>query len=149
MNRNRWLALAGASLLALALAAAATARPDAAAAIEIATLMDTKQEVPKPQATRGAGLFTGTIRGGRLTWRITFTKLTGAASGGAHIHLGARGTAGDVAVALCGPCTPGQRGSAPIKASVVNAIKAGGAYVNVHTGKNAAGEIRGQLVVVG
>jgi CHRD domain len=36
-------------------------------------------------------------------------------------------------------------GTATVPASVLRKIKAGGAYVNVHTAKNKAGEIRGQL----
>jgi hypothetical protein len=150
MRKSRWfLLLAGAVLLVGA--AAVPAATGAAAAIEVGTVLDAKQEVPKPSGAKvgAAGLFSGTIKGGKITWRMTFTKLTGAATGGAHIHLGAGGKAGDVAVALCGPCRSGQTGSAAIPAAAVAAIKGGRAYVNVHTGKNAAGEIRGQLVVVG
>ena len=41
-------------------------------------------------------------------WKLTFAKLSGAATA-AHIHLGAKGKAGNVLVALCGPCTSGAR----------------------------------------
>jgi hypothetical protein len=106
--------------------------------------LNTAQEVPKPSATAGTGRFTGTLTGRSLSWKLTFTKLTGSADA-AHIHLGKRGKAGPVAVALCGPCRSGVRGKAKLSASVVRALKTGGAYVNVHTAKNANGEIRGQI----
>ena len=35
-----------------------------------------------------------------------------------------------------------------LKAAVLKALKAGGTYVNIHTAKNAAGEIRGQIAVM-
>ena len=53
-----------------------------------------------------------------------------------------------VAVALCGPCRNGQRGTANLTAANLAALAAGRAYVNVHTPKNPAGEIRGQIRAV-
>jgi hypothetical protein len=61
-----------------------------------------------------------------------------------HLHLGARGRAGAVRVALCGPCRSWARGSARVDAKTVKALLAGSTYVNVHTARNSAGEIRGQ-----
>jgi CHRD domain len=108
-------------------------------------------EVPKPQGvpTGATGLFTGRAvelenDRGRLTWRLTFAKLSGRATA-AHIHAGRVGKAGAVLVALCGPCRSGQRGSKSITHAQLRSIRAGRTYVNVHTAKNAAGEIRGQV----
>jgi hypothetical protein len=108
-------------------------------------------EVPKPQGVpAGAtGLFTGTAvelanDRGRLTWRLTFSKLSGKAAA-AHIHAGKAGKAGAVLVALCGPCRNGQRGASSISHAQLRTIRTGRTYVNVHTAKNAAGEIRGQV----
>lgn len=108
------------------------------------------QEVPKPKGVRAGakGTFAATLVrsgvGGRLSWRLTFRELTGKATA-SHIHVGARGRAGAVRVALCGPCRSGARGSARVDARTVRALLAGGTYVNVHTARNAAGEIRGQV----
>jgi Cu/Zn superoxide dismutase len=144
MNRNP-ISLAGAlALLALAVTAIAFAAP-AATSTKLSAQLDTKQEVPKPDATGGSGTFTGTVTGTSLKWKLSFKGLTGAA-GAAHIHLALKGKANPTpAVSLCGPCKSGQTGSAKVTAAVLKKIKAGGAYVNVHTEKNAAGEIRGQL----
>lgn len=108
------------------------------------------KEVPKPTGVGGnargtfsAGLTRTGVRG-TLSWRLTFRGLTGAA-GAAHIHLAKPGVAGPVAVALCGPCRSGVRGTARLKARTVTALLAGRTYVNVHTAKNPAGEIRGQI----
>jgi CHRD domain len=108
-------------------------------------------EVPKPKGvpTGATGLYTGKVvelenDRARLTWRLTFSKLSGRAAA-AHIHIGKPGTAGGVMLALCGPCRSGQRGSLNISHAQLRTIRTGGTYVNVHTAKNAAGEIRGQV----
>ncbi|MEX2255413.1 MAG: CHRD domain-containing protein [Acidimicrobiia bacterium] len=109
------------------------------------------QEVPKPAGvgTGAQGSFTAALArsgaGGTLTWRLTFRGLTGKATA-SHIHVGARGRAGGVRVALCGPCRSGARGSARVDARTITGLLAGTMYVNVHTARNAAGEIRGQIV---
>lgn len=124
---------------------------ESAATTGLTARLGAAQEVPKPKGVRvGAqGIFTaGLVRnraGGTLSWRLTFQGLTGTATA-SHIHLGARGRAGAVRVALCGPCRSGARGSARLDARTVTALLAGRTYVNVHTARNAAGEIRGQLV---
>lgn len=108
-------------------------------------------EVPKPKRVpvSATGRFTGTAveqanDRARVTWRLTFSNLSGRATA-AHIHTGRVGRAGGVMVALCGPCRSGQRGTAMISHAQLRTIRAGRAYVNVHTPRNAAGEIRGQV----
>lgn len=120
------------------------------APIALTAALSAGQEVPKPKGvsasargTFAAGL-TRKGTGGTLSWRLSFRGLTGRALA-AHIHLGKLGKAGPVAVALCGPCRSGVRGSAKVKARTVAAFLNRTAYVNVHTAKNPAGEIRGQL----
>jgi hypothetical protein len=123
---------------------------EAATTTGLTAKLSAAQEVPKPAGVRvGAqGTFTGavvrTATGGTLTWRLTFRGLTGRATA-SHIHVGARGRAGAVRVALCGPCATGARGSARVNARTVTALLGGGTYVNIHTARNPAGEIRGQV----
>jgi CHRD domain len=119
-------------------------------AATLKTSLRAAREVPKPKGSvrRARGAFTVTITkqgsSAVLVWRLTFSRLTGKAVA-AHIHSGARGKAGPVIVPLCSPCRSGASGRATVGASVLNVLEAGRGYVNVHTKKNPAGEIRGQL----
>ena len=65
----------------------------------------------------------------------------------AHIHKGKAGVAGAVIVPLCGPCSRADREGEDLEGRRRRA-RAGLAYVNVHTEKNPAGEIRGQVKVI-
>jgi hypothetical protein len=113
-------------------------------------VLTARQEVPRPRGRvgRAQATFTGTLTKsgttGRLVWRLTFARLTGRAVA-AHIHVARRGRPGPVALALCGPCRNGARGTATASASLLSALEAGRAYVNVHTRLNPAGEVRAQL----
>jgi Cu/Zn superoxide dismutase len=117
------------------------------------TALRASQERPKPKGNlrKAKGTFTATITrtgtSGVIVWRLTFSKLSGRAVA-AHIHSGARGKAGPVIVPLCAPCRNGARGRATVSETVLNALESGRTYVNIHTKKNAAGEIRGQLAAV-
>jgi hypothetical protein len=125
-------------------------RDQVSPAATLKTSVRAAQERPKPKGKvgRARGVFTVTItkKGSSavLAWQLTFSRLTGTAVA-AHIHSGARGKSGPVIVPLCAPCKSGARGNATVDASVLNALEAGRGYVNVHTAKNPAGEIRGQL----
>jgi hypothetical protein len=103
-------------------------------------------------SSKGQGEFTGKYvekgKGATLTWKLTFTKLTGPATM-AHIHTGKKGVSGPVVVTLCAPCKSPAKGTAKITAKIIKALESGGAYVNVHTGKYPNGEIRGQIKVTG
>ena len=114
------------------------------------TTLTARRETPRPKGNvkraRGSFTVTATKVGSQATlaWRLTFSRLTGRAVA-AHIHIGRPGTAGPVAVPLCGPCRSGVRGKATVGGTVLAALEAGRAYVNVHTRRNKAGEIRGQI----
>jgi hypothetical protein len=108
-----------------------------------------KGEVPAARAPVAAkGSFSGTLKGNSLRWRLSYSGLSGPATA-AHIHAGKRGVGGPVIVPLCGPCKSGASGTARLSESVEKTVESGGAYVNVHTGKNAGGEIRGQIAAKG
>lgn len=130
--------LVGGLLLAAFAGAAATSNWKAT--------LDAKQEIPAqvvPDAS-AHGTFTGTVSGKTLKWKLTFAKLTGPATA-AHIHKGAKGKAGNVVIPLCAPCKSPVSGSAKLTPALITAFKQHLLYVNVHTAKNAGGEIRGQL----
>ena len=110
-----------------------------------------KDEVPpvNTQAT-GTAQFQLSSDGKEINYDLTTTNLNGFMM--AHIHQGKSGENGPPIT------TPLQMGKGKITSSdlqgplagkqisdLVNIIKSGQAYVNVHTDKNQNGEIRGQI----
>jgi hypothetical protein len=114
--------------------------------VSVGAKLNAKQEVPAQvvRDTKAKGLFTGKLVGRKLTWKLTFSGLTGPATA-AHIHMGAVGKAGNVVIALCTPCKSGVHGKKTISRAVKKALMHHKLYVNDHTTKNPNGEIRGQL----
>jgi hypothetical protein len=104
------------------------------------------QEIPGQVAktVRAHGLFKATLRGKRLKWTLTYSRLTGPATA-AHIHMAATGLSGPIVVQLCSLCRSGMSGSTMLTPALLSALKNHLLYVNVHTRKNPNGEIRGQL----
>jgi hypothetical protein len=136
--------LAAAAVAALALSALSGASTKST--IWTAAL-SSGQEVPKQVVKMAAahGQFKGTLTGNKLKWKLTYAQLTGPAMA-AHIHLAAKGKSGNVVVPLCPPgCKSGVSGTATITPKLMTAFAKHLLYVNVHTAKNPAGEIRGQL----
>jgi len=136
---------------ATAVALVAVAFAGAAETYTVSATLKNNTEVPKPKGARLAkGAFSAKYvenkTGATLTWKLTYSRLSGNALA-AHIHMGKPGVAGPVIVPLCGPCKNGQAGKVHISKGVVRALEGGKAYINVHTKKNAAGEIRGQAKV--
>jgi hypothetical protein len=82
----------------------------------------------------------------KLTWTVTFSKLTGAAVA-AHFHgpADAKKNAG-VAVLIGNNITSPAKGSATLTDAQAADLLAGRWYVNVHTVANKPGEIRGQVM---
>ena len=138
------------SLVAVAAVAALVAAAFAAAGgnadVTVGAKLTAKQEIPAQAVkdAKAAGSFTGSIAGSKLTYSLTFSGLTGPATA-AHIHLGAMGKSGNVVVPICGPCKSPVKGSATLSKALLADLKTHKLYVNVHTAKNPAGEIRGQL----
>jgi hypothetical protein len=126
------------------------------------------QEV-EPVTTPASGTATISIEGSQIVYRVDVVNLENAVV--SHIHVAPAGQNGPVRLNLCGTpdgvpaCTSGSGtlvegsngGALEITFdSLVSAIRAGNAYVNVHTddgegeqntgpGEMASGEIRGQI----
>lgn len=135
--------------IAASLAVTALAFGARASTISIQAKLTAKQEVPAQvvKDKKAKGLFTAKLVGRKLTWKLTFSGLTGPATA-AHIHLGAMGKAGNVLIPLCTPCTSGAHGKVTFTAAMKKALTHHKLYVNVHTAKNPNGETRGQLAAM-
>jgi CHRD domain-containing protein len=145
-------------LLALVLVAvAAIAVPAFAASSKWKATLNGKSEVPKTTSkATGAATFTVASNGKSIKYTLKASGLSGGAQA-AHIHFGKAGKAGPVIVNICAkPCSLPKSGTLTSKqfakapgvanfAAAIKAIKAGNTYVNIHTKKDPAGEIRGQL----
>lgn len=141
--------LAAGAVCALVVTASAFSGARAHTTTTWSTALSAGQEVPKQVVKKASahGFFKATVVGNKLKWKLTFAKLTGPAIA-AHIHMGAKGKSGNVVVPLCGAkpvCKSGLTGTAPLTAQLKSWFKKHLLYVNVHTAKNPAGEIRGQL----
>jgi hypothetical protein len=129
------------SMLAAALFALAAS--GAALAKDVKLTLSGANEVP-PVQTQASGEGTISVADdGTVTGTITTKGLQPTA---AHIHVGAAGKNGPVAV----PFTQeGNNFKAPpgakLNADQIKAFQAGELYFNVHTAANPGGEIRGQL----
>jgi hypothetical protein len=139
----RGCSLAG-SVLAVALIAAAPAL-----AQQTAFKADLKgsNEVP-PNNTTGTGSATVNYNPAtkELSWRLTFSGLTGNATA-AHFHGPAEPdkNAG-VVVPIGAPPTSPAEGKATLTDAQAADLMAGRWYINVHTAAHPPGEIRGQVV---
>jgi hypothetical protein len=140
--------LVAALVAVTALGATSVAIGHAAKTTKVKAALNAGQETPKPKGTKvgASGLFTATLDGTTLKWRLTFKQLSGPATA-AHIHMAPRRKPGPVIVPLCGPCTSPVAGTATLTMAQAATLKKGGLYVNVHTAKNAGGEIRGQITI--
>jgi CHRD domain len=132
--------------LAAALAAGGLAAVTKEGTYKLSAKLTAAREVPKPKGVpaKAAGTFTGTLKGKKLTFRLTFSHLSGKATA-AHIHKGKAGTMGPVLVTLCGPCKSPVVKTVTVTSAERDVIEHKATYVNVHTAKNLGGEIRGQV----
>lgn len=108
--------------------------------------MDAKSEVP-PNASAATG--TADIdydpATKKLSWKVTYSGLTGPATA-AHFHGPAEaGKNAGVAVAIPNAGKSPVEGSATLTDAQAADLAAGKYYVNVHTQANPGGEIRGQV----
>ena len=138
----------GAAALVVSGGATGATHKQSATKMTFTAVLNAGQERPAPKGTKAgaAGKFTATVTGTKVTWKLTFSHLTGPATA-AHIHAGKKGVPGAVIVPLCGPCSSPASGTGTLTTAQLNQMKNGGTYVNVHTAKYPNGEIRGQLAV--
>ena len=107
--------------------------------------LDGKSEVP-PNASTGTGTadidYDAATK--KLSWKLTYSGLSGPATA-AHFHgPAAAGANAGVAVAIPNTAS-GSEGSATLTDAQAADLVAGKYYVNVHTEANKGGEIRGQV----
>jgi hypothetical protein len=117
-----------------------------ASAEKFKAMLDAKSEVP-PNASAATG--TADVdydpASKKLTWKLTYSGLSGPATA-AHFHGPAEaGKNAGVAVAIPNAGSSPAEGSATLTDAQAADLQAGKYYVNVHTAANPGGEIRGQV----
>jgi hypothetical protein len=132
----------GVGLGAAAILLAACAGMSGAKTVNV-TLSGSEEVPPVSTSARGQGSFT-VSEDKSVSGSITVTGLSPIA---AHIHTGAPGQNGPIAVGLqkSGDAGWSVPAGAKFTDAQYDAFKAGNTYVNVHTPANKGGEIRGQL----
>lgn len=132
------------------------------------------EEDPLALSTAGTGTFSAWIdeSGEQISYRLSYDSLEGSVTQ-AHIHFGGRAQSGGIIVFLCSnlPSPPPGTPACPVPSGsvsgtldagdvigpagqgidpgsfgeLVDAVRAGATYANVHSSKYPAGEIRAQL----
>lgn len=132
------------------------------------------QETPLALSTTGAGEFRVQVSGDEqeISYELSYQDLEASVTQ-SHIHFGARAQSGGISVFLCTNLGNGPAGTQPCPAppatvtgvlraadvigpagqgisagefaELIDAIRSGTTYVNVHTAKYPGGEIRAQL----
>jgi hypothetical protein len=152
-------------LLLLCVAAAGLINSASAQQQKFTIKLSGSNEVPAVNtAGPGVATFQLSADGKSLDYQLNVTKMNSVM--GSHIHSGKQGQNGPVVAGLFNPAMSGpptgaingQLSKGTITAAnlqgpmagkqisdLVNLLKSGGAYVNVHTSQNQNGEIRGQV----
>jgi CHRD domain-containing protein len=108
--------------------------------------LDAKSEVPPNTSTAsGSADIDFDAASKKLTWKLTYSGLSGPATA-AHFHGPAEaGRNAGVAVAIPNAGSSPAEGSATLTEAQAADLAAGRYYINVHTAANPGGEIRGQV----
>ena len=160
-----------AAVLAVLAVASSAAGEGGKTMVKADTLTGYQEATPAGVSSAGTGSFSATIDddSSTISFELRYTGLTTPALQ-AHPHFGNRFTSGGVSAFLCGgpkpACPPGTSGEAVVTGTIVpsdvigpagqgiaagefgelvDAIRAGMTYVNVHNSTFPAGEIRGQI----
>jgi hypothetical protein len=108
--------------------------------------LDGKSETP-PNTSAGTGTadIDWDAATKKLSWKLTYSGLSGPATA-AHFHGPAEpGKNAGVAVAIPNATSSPVEGSATLTDAQATDLEAGKYYVNIHTVANPGGEIRGQV----
>jgi hypothetical protein len=137
-------------MLATIALSAGVALAGPALAEKLKAVLDAKSEVP-PNTSAGTG--TADIdydpATKKLTWKLTYSGLSGPATA-AHFHGPAEpGKNAGVAVPIANAGSSPVEGTAILTDAQAADMMAGNCYVNVHTAANPGGEIRGQVTKAG
>ena len=169
MTKVMKLGLVGALTLVLT---AATIAAASGSGFRMKATLTGFEETPVALSTPARGTFQATVDSDSMTYTLSYDGFPTAVLQ-SHIHFGQRGTTGGVSIFLCSnlgngpagtPACPSPGGSvtrtvtaadvigpagqgiaAGEFAEVLRAIRQGVAYANVHSTRNAGGEIRGQI----
>ena len=108
--------------------------------------LDGKSEVPaNTSAGTGSADVDYDAATKKLTWKLTYSGLSGPATA-AHFHGPAEaGKNAGVAVAIPNATSSPVEGSATLTDAQAADLVAGKYYINIHTAANPGGEIRGQV----
>ena len=136
------------ALAGLACAAVVSTVPALAETVTLRASLSGSKEVP-PNDSKGKGEVTATYdtAAKKLSWKGTYSGLTGPATM-AHFHGPANTgkNAGVAVVIFGGPSAKSPfEGSATLTDAQAKQLLDGEWYVNVHTAAHTAGEIRGQV----
>ena len=134
------------TMLATLALGAAVAFAGPAFAQKMKATLDGKAEVP-PNASAGKGSadIDYDAASKKLSWKVTYSGLSGPATA-AHFHGPAEaGKNAGVAVAIPNATSSPAEGSATLTDAQAADLMAGKYYVNIHTAANPGGEIRGQV----
>lgn len=130
---------------------------------EFAADLRGRNEVPNPVRTRTTGEASFELDRRGLHFELEIHRAVGVfGAAGAHIHCAPEGQNGPVVVFLAGVVPGGLNGDVEVSgtltdANIVNpacgatlgelaaSMREGQTYVNVHSARNPAGEIRGQI----
>lgn len=169
-RRSRVLVTATTIGLVVAGTAAATAGDDDRSRWRSAALSGLAED-PAAISSTGTGTFRARVDGDAVVWSLAYRDLEGAVQQ-AHIHLGNHSQSGGISVFLCSNLGNGPAGTPACPASgtvggtieaddvigpaaqgiapgeldeLLSAVRAGAAYVNVHSTLYPGGEIRTQI----
>src|SRR5689334_25188661 len=110
-----------------------------------ATLNGKAEVPPNTSAATGAADIDYDPASKKLSWKVTYSGLSGPVTA-AHFHGPAEaGKNGGVAVPIPNAGTSPVEGSATLTDAQAADLVAGKYYINIHTAANPGGEIRGQV----